>query len=378
MNLLSILMVVLCLPIGFVQAQASDPVGESKLGSRDGLTQDQWDKVESSVERALKFLATQQSSDGSIKTLPTGQPGVTSLGVMAFLSAGHSPGDGRFADLLRKAVDFSLDCQHEDGLFCQVEPPPFVVCYNAAHTAFYNHGITGLMLGEVYGTSTKLQNQRIRDALPHAIELLGEYQFDKRQKGDEGGWRYFEEFEDSDSDMSCTVWQLMLLRSAKNAQFDVPEKIVDDAVAYVERCYDFEQEYFRYALYGKEQYPSGGAVGGAIVSLSMAGKHETRKARRAIEWVLAQNIETYGSNLDPGGNYHYGLYYGSQATYLMGGEYWLKYYPRLVKVLLDNQRPDGSWPPDAGIAAPFGSSYSTALAVLALTPPYQLLPIYQR
>jgi len=32
----------------------------------------------------------------------------------------------------------------------------------------------------------------------------------------------------------------------------------------------------------------------------------------------------------------------------------------------------------AGSEAMFGNVYSSALAILSLTPPYQLLPIYQR
>ena len=43
------------------------------------------------------------------------------------------------------------------------------------------------------------------------------------------------------------------------------------------------------------------------------------------------------------------------------------------------QRADGSWPPEANDnTAMYGSSLTTALSVLSLTPPYQLLPVYQR
>ena len=42
------------------------------------------------------------------------------------------------------------------------------------------------------------------------------------------------------------------------------------------------------------------------------------------------------------------------------------------------QRPDGSWDPEANLDRQFGNVYTTALTILALTPPYQILPIYQR
>jgi len=51
----------------------------------------------------------------------------------------------------------------------------------------------------------------------------------------------------------------------------------------------------------------------------------------------------------------------------------------MVDTLLGAQNADGSWPPEPqkGFAR-FGNAYTTAMAVLALTPPYQLLPVYQR
>ena len=54
---------------------------------------------------------------------------------------------------------------------------------------------------------------------------------------------------------------------------------------------------------------------------------------------------------------------------------------RIRARLLDitNQRRNGSWDPDChDYDAKLGRAYTTALAVLALSPPYQLLPIFQR
>ena len=75
--------------------------------------------------------------------------------------------------------------------------------------------------------------------------------------------------------------------------------------------------------------------------------------------------------------YHYSAYYCSQAVFQLGNEYWSKFYPPLMNALIDNQQPDGSWDRERR-ESQYGNTYSTALAVLALTPPYQILPIYQR
>ena len=62
----------------------------------------------------------------------------------------------------------------------------------------------------------------------------------------------------------------------------------------------------------------------------------------------------------------------------LGGDYWKEFYLVLLPVLMENQRSDGSWEPEAKYENELGETYSTALAVLSLTPPYQLLPVYQR
>ena len=58
------------------------------------LSPSEWRRLDSAVDRALAWLATQQQQDGSFPTLTQGQPGVTSLCVLAFMAHGHEPGRG--------------------------------------------------------------------------------------------------------------------------------------------------------------------------------------------------------------------------------------------------------------------------------------------
>ncbi len=68
-----------------------------------------------------------------------------------------------------------------------------------------------------------------------------------------------------------------------------------------------------------------------------------------------------------------------QAMAQLGGRHWRQFFPALVNVLLRSQQPSGEWPPEPyGNDAMFGNAYTTAMAVLSLTPPLQLLPVYQR
>ena len=95
-------------------------------------------------------------------------------------------------------------------------------------------------------------------------------------------------------------------------------------------------------------------------------------------WILKHPFTHYNRRRQSDDRYHYSAYYCSQAMFQLGGKYWEQFYPDLQKVLLTNQQRDGSWDREAVHDGQFGNVYTTALTVLALTPPYQLLPIYQR
>ena len=87
-----------------------------------------------------------------------------------------------------------------------------------------------------------------------------------------------------------------------------------------------------------------------------------------------------GKRIGATDQFFYSTYYCSQAMAQLGGRYWEQFFPPLAKVLMSSQRANGSWPleVDGGGEAVFGNVYTTAMAVLSLTPPYQLLPVYQR
>src|SRR3954454_6938694 len=58
------------------------------------LSPEQWRRVDGAVNRALHWLLSRQEADGSFPTRELGQPGVTSLCILAFMAHGHGRGDG--------------------------------------------------------------------------------------------------------------------------------------------------------------------------------------------------------------------------------------------------------------------------------------------
>jgi prenyltransferase beta subunit len=338
----------------------------------------EWHRVENTVDRGLAWLATQQEADGSFASLPQAQPAATSLAIMAFLSKGTQPGLGPYGQQLNRAIDFVVSCQMSDGLFSFMVPPPFHDTRGPSHAAMYNHGISGLMLGEVYGQVSGTRSKNVRDAITRALLFSRAHQLQPRPALDKGGWRYLRLGNSPDADLSVTAWQIMFLRSARNSEFDVPASYVDEAMAFVGRCWDAGSGGFCYAAnaYGSEGVARG-VTGAGIVALAMAGQHETRMAQRAGDWLLANPFRGYGGTLGGHEKFIYSTFYCSQAAAQLGGRYWQQIYPRISSVLVSAQSPDGSWPSDPQLTE-FGNGLTTAFAILSLTPPYQILPVYQR
>jgi hypothetical protein len=341
-----------------------------------------------SIEKALAWLASRQREDGSFLAQDIAQPGVTSLCVLAYLSCGHTPDGKPYGDRISRAIDYILSCRQDDGLLAKVQTPPHFGLHTAAHTNIYNHAISSLALSEVYGMTRAEQARRIRQALEQAVEFtLARQQERKPQVEDQGGWRYLRRWYYRDADMSVTGWQLMSLRSARNSGIEIPPEAPAEALEFIQRLYDPQRQCFIYELSPDGNHPTRGMVGAGILSLSLAGKHDTPMARDAAKWLLRHDFNAYNRQMiDPRtgqestsrDRYHYGAYYCSQAMFQLGGKYWQAFYPPLVDTFVKHQNADGSWQAEAGEDHRYGNTYTTALVVLAMTPPYELLPIFQR
>jgi hypothetical protein len=339
------------------------------------LTAEQWKRLDHAVDRGLAYLATTQNADGTFPTTTNTQPGITSLAVMAFLARGHQPGKGPYGARIERAVDYILSRQ--DSRSGAITPDGFDV----NETTNYCHGISGVMLAEIYGMTSARRQERIRGAIVRALAYTRRQQVrPKRFPEEAGGWRYLAHgFNSNEADLSATAWQLMFYRAARNAEFKVPPEWVKEAMGYVHRSFDAKERGFVYALSGGNRYVSRAMVGAGIVCLAQGGEHQSETAKEAGEWVLRNSFEPYNTFRRPEDRYHYGAFYCSQAMFQLGGDYWHRFFPTLLDVLARAQHENGSWDNEAAAEdLQYGKAYTTALAILALAPPYQILPIYQR
>ena len=175
----------------------------------------------------------------------------------------------------------------------------------------------------------------------------------------------------TDSDISVTGWQVMALRAAKNLGCDVPAENIARAVDYIKRCQDTRGGGFKYMPYSHVTVP---CTGTSVLALELCGKDEHRSASvlKGVGYLIRnENLPRWG-----GGHFFYGIYYGSQASFQVGENYWKVYSSRLHQLMLRHQGATGSW--QGGSESAYGPNYCTSMAVLALTVEYRYLPIYQR
>lgn len=307
------------------------------------------DEFESRIDKGIKFLANMQDRDGSWRLSSNGSPAATSLAIMAFLSCGHVPGEGPYGEQIEKGIAWVVDNQQQNGLFAKFG------------YEMYEHGITTLMLAEVCGMTNSKVSKKLRPALEKGVKLILQAQNTSGQY--KGGWRY--QINSRDADVSVTGWQLLALKAAKNVGCDVPAERIEIAMDFLKRCRDPQSGGYCYQ-------PSAGltvpCTGTAILCLELCDQHHSKENLRAGGYLL-RNPPKWG-----GLHFFYNVYYGSQATFQLGGNYWKAYRPVLHKVLFDNQARNGSWSANNG----FGPVYSTAMCILAMTVEYRYLPIYQR
>lgn len=312
-----------------------------------------------SVERGLAWLASKQGKDGGYGGGfgDSGKhAGITALAALAFMQAGNLPGRGKYGSNVRKALDFVLRSTAESGL----------IASDNSGSPMYGHGFATLFLAEVYGMSP---DDEVKEKLQRAVRLI------VRSQNNEGGWRY--QPLPNDADISVTITQIMALRAARDAGIKVDKSVIDRAVQYVKNCQNADGGFSYMANVGGGRMNGMGMGGGSgyarsaagVASLFYAGIYEGDEVKRGLGYVK-QFIP--GKTPPPEGesHYYYGHYYGVQAMFLAGGEYWGTYYPAIRDQLVARQTAAGSWTEE------FNEEYATSMALLILQMPNRYLPVF--
>ncbi len=320
------------------------------------------ERIDESITRALAWLAEEQADDGSwTKNERTrNATGITGLCLMAFLAKGHTPGVGPYGEVMNKGVDFLLAHQKPNGM---------LIRGNEGHGPMYSHCIAALTLSEVSGMVDPERQEKVDKVLAKAMKLILAAQQMPKDQRHAGGWRYTHD--SRDSDISCTSWAIMALRSARNNGAAVPTQAIERGLGYIMKCQVQRDGGFAYQPGGGSGW---GRTGTALLSLELCGRHRDRATLMAGEWILKNLPTRYGR----GNHFSYAMYYCSQGMFQLGDEYWERWASRMYEVMLKAQEKDGNWPRAHENVGDSGEEYSTAMAVLAMSVSYRQLPIYQR
>lgn len=298
------------------------------------------DDTQKSIDKALEWLADEQSKDGSWGR----QSAITSFVLLAFMSQGHLPGQGKYGPEVAKGVKNLLAGARDDG---------YLVGPGGGN--MYSHGMATLALSQVWGMTG---DKEVKKVLKKAIDLI------IKTQNHEGGWRY--EPQPTGADISVTIMMVMALRGAKDSGLNVPKETMEDALGYIKKCHDDRSGGYRYQ-------PGGGPPGFArtaagVCVQQLCGEYDAKEKEGALRYM--DQVQ------DDRGHYWYGHYYAAHAWHQVGGKQWKEYYERMTKRLLAIQNSNGSWRDSRESSV--GPAYQTAIAVLILSVPTDYLPIYQR
>ena len=321
------------------------------------------DDIDRSIVNALDYLVSQQREDGTFPAQYGKSTAMPALAGMAFLSKGCLTDDKRYGKTILKCIDYVLsqadmrDNQRFKGYLG-----------GADGGRMYAHSISTLFLSECSGMVDEERQAKIDEVLPFAVRVIVDAQNQQKAPQHLGGWRY--DPGAGDSDLSCSGWALMALKSARLNGAPVPDDAIEKAVLYIKRAYRDSDGTFGYQ--GANGSNADTLSGAAILCLELCGRHLEPEALKAAKYLQ----KTYRRALAGGGGHpFYGLYYTAQGLFQIGGDIWKEFEPWMYETYRAKQRPDGSWVGGGNESSPI---YATAMTVLAFTVPYRMLPIYQR
>ncbi len=306
------------------------------------------EKTETLTNSALQWLATRQNEDGSFGSQQeySQNVGITALCGMSFLASGSVPEAGPYSDQVTRCTEFLLSCSQANGYL--------VNSAAETHGPMYGHGFGTMFLAEVYGMSKQLE---IQDKLKRAVNLI------ILTQNKQGGWRYNPV--PDEADISVTVCQMMALRAARNAGIAVPKEVIDRAVEYIKKCQNPDGG-FRYRIFDPAESKVARSAA-AIVALYTAGVTQDDAIKRGFAYLLNERETKKDVEY-----YFYAEYYATQAYWHAGGEDWEKTFPFIRDELAGNATND-HWENRVT-----GNEYATAMALITLQIPKNLVPIFER
>lgn len=334
---------------GLSLALLVQPVGAAKR-SKDP-------RVVASVNRALDFLSRTQTRQGYWEA-EGGQYKVamTALAGNALLSEGSTTTRGKYAQNIRRAVDFLVENSQPSGL----------IGYREDYHYTYGHGFAMLFLSQVFGEEEDSDRRaELKKVLTKAVEFSAQAQTNR------GGWGYVSAKDQPDFDEGSTcVTQVQGLRACRNAGISVPLEIIDKAKKYIKDCTTPDGGVmYSIRTQGGGRPPITAA---AVASMFNAGEYDSDHVKKMMTYC-ERNVSVNDNTGQTFGHWHYTHYYMAQVRYRQGDDVWNKYFDQVRDKLLPSQSASGAWK-----EGHVGEVYVTSINATILQLDNGYLPIYQR
>jgi hypothetical protein len=324
-------------------------------------------RTEQAVEEALVWLAKAQSDDGrwdvdGFKTLSRCGGGgdrsdddvaLTGLCLLSYLGAGYTHVKGEHKESVRKALNWLVDGQKEDGNLQR-------------EGQLYGQAMATAALCESYSMTG---DQRLADPIKKAVDFI------LKAQNPEAGWRYEPRKE---SDTSVTGWQVLALKSAMIAGFKIPPQHFQWVEKWLDSVRGGNEEGLYAYMPGQAGTPTMTAEGW-FCQLMMQENTRMRGQGETIPYLMARlpvwSPKDHTVNL-------YFWYYTTLSLHMSGAPEFVTWNKALVQALLTGQvmkgAAKGSWDPVCVLGERGGRVYTTATAALCLEVYYRYLPFYKQ
>jgi len=316
---------------------------------RNHATDRETPELKRAIDRGLEWLAARQLPDGAfgLRGAYARNVGVSALCGAAFLCQGGMR--GRYALQTRGCTDYLLSRAQPSGFLVEAEVK--------THGPMYGHGFATMYLGQVYGMDDR---PAVWETLKRAVELIVSAQ------DASGAWRYTPA--PDDADVSVTTCQMIALQSVHAAGIAVPREVMDRAVQFVRECQNSDGG-FRYRMTDPpvSLFPRSAA---AVVALVGAGLGDDPAVERARGYLA---VPASAPSPEHAEYYYYGRFYAAQAAWQAGAAAWSRWFPAARDELLKGQQPDGRW-----LDSHIGDEYATAMSLVVLQLPRNIVPLFSR
>jgi len=375
--------------------------GLGLYGRRTQADRDKWItqvggtfESEQGVDEGMAWLARHQAEDGSWSNQCLGPKGAnglsqceqehvctgpgrptemahTGLALLAFQAGGHYYfNERKYSKNVTDGLEWLVSHQRDNGAL--------IGSLNRGRGLnnwyMYEHGMATFALAEACAVAVAAErepDERYLAAAKKAVRFIEENQHN------DGGWRYTPQ-KSAPSDSSVSGWQVLALKTAREAGIEIDRKCVSQAERFFESCETRENGRTGYQ-FGRVNTEATTGVG-MLVHQFLLNRPDSPLVQQAAPYLAQYAERTWGGAYTGRQSQpDYYLWYNcTLAMFQAGGEPWERWNKIVRDTILGLQEHEGcargSWGPASRWGGTGGRIYTTALAVLTLQVYYRFAP----